>query len=57
MACDLPATTMTLLTCYLSYLLIKLADNKIHTYTHVHTHSFLVCTKVTNILAGVPQFP
>lgn len=55
MACDLPATTMTLLTCYLSYLLITLADNKTHTQKNTHTLS-LVCTEATSILAGVPAF-
>lgn len=50
MACDLPATTMTLLTCYLSYQLITMANSNTQTNTHVETHFWYV----TTVLAGVP---
>lgn len=57
MACDSPSTAMTMLTCSLSDLLITLADKKTHTHTLPLSFAlFLVCTNVTSILAGVPQF-
>lgn len=55
MACDSPSTAMTMLTCSLSDLLITLVDKKTHTHP-LSFALFLVCTNVTSILAGVPQF-